>query len=730
MAKKSLIDTREFVPEYFGNNREFQVFLRAMNIAFSVIKSDTDHYVTNLLDPLHCKAKLLPLLSNYVGYNYNPRERVLTNRWITKLYPLLVRNRGNEIGLSLAIAMAICLTGDPDDFEINEQSFSMEFDKRENKYGQLVDCLKIYMHVNNYLPILQELLETVRPAGMMLEFVPAQNVTSSETVVLTDEYAIVKYDYISGKLLSINDIDIYVQNNWEVLIDEHAIKHYKWKHLEDYVWGLNEKTANIDPKLILENKTWGELEDTGIEAYGAIPGLAPYEMNNKGNVSAPIWNTTGVHLIDGRFCDRYGNDLNRYVDIETGKILYGDGTWNGEYIKETRIFKQNLTTGEEQYTGMYFDVSNPAKVMNTYYKLLDDGIFSGFFLSNDDYIIYNSENMNSSFKLVEETTKINGNSTIVWRVYDSKTNMKYNWYVNMLDRRFYRDEEGYDITKTTNRIPFSETTYIGKKAFLMRTSETNGVVSMSATKYFVNSYGDIVDPSGNIILSKKDRYKVSDSTMIGFSEVHNDQAQLSTFDGTNILQREWSFIKDEDMRDKHGRNQTNDFEEYERVTDPRYKFEFSIFDIGNPVREYTGTDLIRFLSNDELCKLKVDNGYISIPLFITEFDSENASGVLKIKTDMPINYSLGDVFKTMNIRFENKNPNDEINPKWDIYVDWVANIKNNSLFNTNDLENPILFIKKGTIEKRTLHWTGNPIYITPKTYDGTTKVYSKGGNTK
>ena len=59
-----------------------------------------------------------------------------------------------------------------------------------------------------------------------------------------------------------------------------------------------------------------------------------------------------------------------------------------------------------------------------------------------------------------------------------------------------------------------------QKAFLMRMSESNGVVSMSATKYFVNSYGDIVDLAGNIILSKKDRYKVSDSTMIGFSEVH------------------------------------------------------------------------------------------------------------------------------------------------------------------------------------------------------------------
>ena len=713
MAKKSLIDMRNFVPEYFGNNREFQVFLRAVNIAFSVIKSNTDNFIPNLLNPLRCKARLLPLLSNYVGWDYLPSERVITNRWITKLYPLLVRNRGNEIGLTLAIAMSICLLGDPEDITY-EKSFSMEIDTAIDKYGRKTERLKIYMYIQSYLPILKDLIEIVRPAGMMIEFIPAQTINSTETISLTDEYSIMKYDYVTGKLLSINDIDIYVQNSWEVLIDEHAIKHYKWKHLEDYIWED------------LESKTWGYLEDTGIEAYGAIPGLAPYNIDNKGNISAPLWNTTGIHLTDGRFYDKYGNDMNRYVDSETGKILYDDGVWNNEFIKETRIYKIDSETGKEIYTGMYFDVSEPAKVLNTYYKLLDDGVFSGFFLSKDNFVIYNAENMNSSFKLKEDVTTINGVPTTVWRVFDSKTDVKYNWYVDMITRRFIRDNEGEVIKYTQNKMPFSETTYLGKKAFLMRTTEVDGVISIAATKYFVNVYGDIVDPAGNIILSKKDRYKVSDSTMIGFSEVHNEQKQLSTYDGTAILQREWSFMKDDHIQDIHGKNLTNDFEEYERVTDPRYKFEYSIFDIGNPIREYTGTELIRFMSNEDLCNIKCDNGFLNIPLFVTEFDSENANGVLKIKINLPLNFSLGDVFKTMNIRYENKLPNDELNPQWDIYVDWVANNKNKSLFNLNDLENPIHFIKKGTIEPRTLHWTGNIIRITPKLYDGTTKVYKEG----
>ena len=138
--------------------------------------------------------------------------------------------------------------------------------------------------------------------------------------------------------------------------------------------------------------------------------------------------------------------------------------------------------------------------------------------------------------------------------------------------------------------------------------------------------------------------------MIGFSEIHDASKQLSTYDGTAILEREWSYMKDTHMVDKHGREMTNDFEEYDRVTDPRYKFEYSIFDIGNPVREYTGSELIRFVSNEELSKIRQDNGFLNVPLFVTKFDSENASGVLKIKMNLPEAYSLGDVFKNMNIR--------------------------------------------------------------------------------
>jgi hypothetical protein len=210
LSKNSILDLRKFVPEYYGNNREFQVFLRLANVILSDIKADTDNFIPNLLDPLKCKTRLLPLLCNYVGYDYNPRERVITNRWIAKVYPLLVRNRGSELGITLAISLAICIMTDNIETFNLEKHFSMEFGHKYNKYGKKIRVLKIYSYYNDFIPILQELLEIVRPAGLCIEFIPSINISSSETVVLTDEHLIAKYDYVTGKLLSINNTNIYI----------------------------------------------------------------------------------------------------------------------------------------------------------------------------------------------------------------------------------------------------------------------------------------------------------------------------------------------------------------------------------------------------------------------------------------------------------------------------------------------------------------------------------------
>lgn len=725
LKKSSTINTRNLVPEYFGNNRHFQVFLRLINLILTNVKSDSVNFVENTLNPLKCKNKLLPLLSSYVGWNYDPEERMETNRWVTRLYPLLIRNRGNEIGLSLAVAISVSLLCNPKDIEL-DYNFSIGTEEEIDDNNRTITKIKIYMFNNTYLSLLNKLIEVVRPAGSIIEFIPAQNITSSETIVLTDKYLISKYDYISGKLLQVNDVPIVVQNSWEILIDDFDPESFKWKDFVENTWSE------------ISTKTWHDVEHRLRDfAEGSIPGVSNYETNNK-NIK-----TSKMVLIDGKFYDLNNNYLGKYLDSETGKIMFDSGVESNYFIKDTRIYYYDSNKNKETYTGMYFDVSNPAKVLNTYYKLMDGNIFRGFYMSRDNSCIYHHNNTKPLYQLKNYYIKINEKNTLVWKVYDMKGNL-INWHVDIATRHFIKDDEGDDLKENDSKFPFSDTTCIGRKTYLLKPLTDNGV--LESTPFYVNKFDDIVDQTGNVILSKKDMYKVSDSTMIGYSQVHNNK-RISTFDGTNILQREWSFIKDSDLSNIWKKDEINDYSNVVKENDNRIKVDLSSFTLIEPIREYTGNNHIRFITSDELKKINgVKNSNtnlydFNIQLFNVDvsadndkskyYDGYNASGNLIISLDLPEELNminLAYIFKNFDINFENENPNDNINPRWNVILNWQPNIENRSIFDTNELPSSIIFFKKGIIEKRTLYWTNKTINIEDKIYDNTTHINTEKQN--
>ena len=95
-----MIESRKLVPDYYEYSRDYQVFLKLLDIIVNACNADT-RYFTSLVSPMQCKARLLPLLSNYVGYSYDYEESVALNRLITKNWATLKRNRGSLTGFSI-----------------------------------------------------------------------------------------------------------------------------------------------------------------------------------------------------------------------------------------------------------------------------------------------------------------------------------------------------------------------------------------------------------------------------------------------------------------------------------------------------------------------------------------------------------------------------------------------------------------------------------------------------
>lgn len=172
-----MLESRKFVPEAYSESRDYQVFLKLLDLLIDAIKLDIDTFV-NLINPDKCPNHMLSLLASYVGYKYDYNESYDTNRMIIKYFPYLIRNRGSEIGIRLATALSVNSVGKLNDIELLSM-FRIEYKRKENK-------INIYVYYPRYLSKIRDLLEVVRPAGVLLELIPADLITTIDKVDIHD----------------------------------------------------------------------------------------------------------------------------------------------------------------------------------------------------------------------------------------------------------------------------------------------------------------------------------------------------------------------------------------------------------------------------------------------------------------------------------------------------------------------------------------------------------------
>lgn len=172
-----MIETRNMVPYAYSSSREYQVFLKLLDLVINASKSEVDNFV-DLINPDKCPNHMLPLLASYVGYEYDYNESYDANRIIIKHYNSLIRNRGSAIGISLAVALSITATGKFDDISL-VTLFRVGYNREINK-------INIYLYFPDYISKIKDLIEVVRPAGTRYEIIPAESVSTIEQIQIHD----------------------------------------------------------------------------------------------------------------------------------------------------------------------------------------------------------------------------------------------------------------------------------------------------------------------------------------------------------------------------------------------------------------------------------------------------------------------------------------------------------------------------------------------------------------
>lgn len=633
-----MIECRKLVPDYYEKSRDYQVFLKILDIIVNACKADIDFF-TSLLSADACKSRMLPLLANYVGYNYDYEEKVRTNRVIIRNYPTLLRNRGSITGVRMAVAISMCQLDTDDDTSVY-QLFNVSYDTSYDKHGREINVIRIYLFQEAYLSKLYDLIEAVRPAGVDVEIIPSIPIQSAETIVLTDEYRMIAYNYITGKLIRISDVNIIVQNSWEIL-------------------------------------------DNGI--------------------------TTNTFLVDDKFYDEFGNPTGYYIDSQQ-RIYDKDGKYTNEVIRAPYIYTET-SEGKLQKTTKQFDLNHSAKVLNTAYDIKSGGKSIGYFVSADNWEIFNNTKTNIQFRLQDYTL----NSVKTRKVYSKDGKTKFNWHVDLETGYFIKDSDGVSIDTTKYVIPWDTNCYISKKRYIMNTSPTGVVYT---TEYYVNKFEDIQDTAGNVILSQRDRYKVSDSAGVGFSEVCNESLKR-TIDKTWIYARDYSYNSD---RDFFKRKQfTEDYNEYSITSgSAANRIKISIRDLTiDPIyREYDGTSNIGTIDKSSQ---NVNNNSVLIPIEkINDIEIEHSESYFHINVALRKGDDVLSIFSQLRFTFEDADAGSGKH----VFLDWKLNTDAIQYYDTSELPERLVFSNQGTVLPRKVTFTDDDIHVYDKVYDGTKKVYT------
>lgn len=203
-----MIESKKLVPSYYSDSTDFKVILKLLDYIVASYKGGTDDLI-NLIVPKMCPKKYLPLLAEYVGYEYDNNLTEDVNRFIIGQYANLIRMRGSLNGVGFAVAIAVKAV------QNMEQSMSKLYlvdkinrilsDEIKEIYPDteldIEETISVFLYAENYTHKIWDLIRAVKPAGIN---------------VVIDNSKLVDTDILTQKInVSAEISKLFVQNEYD-----------------------------------------------------------------------------------------------------------------------------------------------------------------------------------------------------------------------------------------------------------------------------------------------------------------------------------------------------------------------------------------------------------------------------------------------------------------------------------------------------------------------------------
>ena len=240
-----IFDTKQYVPLIYRSSRDYQALLKLLDIVLTTVKYETDSLI-NLYIPKSCMEEFLPILAEHIGYEYNYKDTVSTNRIIIDNFAKMIRNRGSEVGIKLACSLSLN--------SLNIIAEQMESSSKEGTLAE-VGLAKINVfvdYVNGKLTVIypqnetkvRHLIDWVRPVGMWCDELPGNAQFPHSDLAI---YAYAKVDTVPFNTDQFSRVEwSEICNGMVAKIEESALPH-TWSDVSAYTWEqIKELTVGED----------------------------------------------------------------------------------------------------------------------------------------------------------------------------------------------------------------------------------------------------------------------------------------------------------------------------------------------------------------------------------------------------------------------------------------------------------------------------------------------------
>lgn len=175
MMYKSMFLVEENVPDvYVQESKDFQLVSRLYDLVFQSTRFSIDS-MDYIADTQLCNASLLELLGTKVGFFSSLKLSDSTHRKVLSAFPHIMRYKGSKEGIYLILNLFKHIT-------------NSQIVLRENDDKSILTIVFFDYMLN--IELLQELIECIRPVGLMIDYEYETHIKSKADYTFSDKVSI------------------------------------------------------------------------------------------------------------------------------------------------------------------------------------------------------------------------------------------------------------------------------------------------------------------------------------------------------------------------------------------------------------------------------------------------------------------------------------------------------------------------------------------------------------